>query len=150
MIDFCNSQAGGANWRKVNTYNNIHTNILAAYDALRKTTYSTYEYCIYQFEVKDGILTVSSDEGTAVSDGFGLQPSFSFSYPVAEDCIWEDGYWGGDGYESNRQIDAETVMKDVKAWREAYETSPDDVESPVGIYFDIVDDKVVRVYTTTS
>ncbi len=150
MIDFCNSQAGGANWRKVDTYNNIHTNILAAYDALRKTTYSTYEYCIYQFEVKDGILTVASDEGVAVSDGFGLQPSFSFSYPVAEDCIWEDGYWGGNGYESHRQIDAEAAMKYVKEWRNAYETSPDDVESPASINFDIVDDEVVRVYRATS
>lgn len=123
--------------------------LLAAYDALRTTTYETYEYCIYQFEIKDGVLTVAADDGAAVADGFGLQESFSFSYPVAEDCTWEDGYWGGNGYESYEQIDGETVMKQVESWRKEYETYPDYLESPVGIFFDIVDDEVVRVYTTT-
>ncbi len=147
---FCDSQVGEAEWKEVSIYGDINTNILSAYDALRTTTYNTYEYCIYQFEVKDGILTVAADDGAAVSDGFGIQKSFSFSYPVAEDCIWEDGYWGGDGYVSTRQTDEQTVMEDIREWREAYETIPDDVESPVGIYFDIVEEKVVRVYTITS
>ena len=102
-----------------------------------ETTYNTYEYCIYQFEQKDGILTVAADDGAAVADGFGLQDSFSFSYPIAEDCTWESGHWD-DGFVPYEQIDMETVMQGIKEWRDDYELFPDELESPAEICFDIV------------
>lgn len=110
-----------------------------------ETTYNTYEYCIYQFEQKDGILTVAADDGAAVADGFGLQDSFSFSYPIAEDCTWESGHWD-DGFVPYEQIDMETVVQGINEWRNDYELFPDELESPAEICFDIVNDKIVRVY----
>lgn len=127
-----------------------YSTLLAAYDALRMITYDTYEYYIYQFEVNNGMLTVAADDGAITSEGVRFQKPFSFSCLVAEDCIWEDGQWIGKNYESERQIDAEIIMREVNEWREAYKINPDNVKSPTAIYFDIVDNKVVRVYTASS
>lgn len=136
---------------EISLYNAEATeSILSAYDVLGNSTYSTFEFCIYQFEVNDNILSVSADKGSNAR--FGTDTSFSFSYPVSEDCIWEDGYWGGDyndTYVSYGQINIEAVMEDIKKWRKIYEADPENLEIPVGINFCIVDDEIVRVYTTT-
>lgn len=129
----------------------LKVDIFDLYDDLRITKYTTYEYCIYQFEINNGILTVTADDGVNGADSFGLETPFSFSYPISEDCIWEDGY----GYDRYRyeygvsEIDMEDVIESIKRWRGQYEKNPDYIESPVGIRFCIEDEVVIGVYTST-
>lgn len=124
--------------------------LLSAYDALNTVKYTTWEFCIYQFEINDGILTVSADEGANAN--FESGDAFSFSYPIAEDCIWEDSYGFNDnnqGLYYVEQIDAESVKKEIESWRGYYETDPDNMNSPVAIRFCILDEEVIGVYTST-
>lgn len=129
----------------------LKVDIFGLYDDLRITKYTTYEYCIYQFEINNGILTVAADDGGNGADGFELETPFSFSYPISEDCIWEDGY----GYDRYRyeygvcEIAVEDVIESIKYWRERYENNPDYIESPIGIRFCIEDEVVIGVYTST-
>lgn len=64
-----------------------------------KEVYEAYGFCFSQFEVKDGILSVTSDtleNMSLICDGaaFSVEENmgFSFSYPVAEDCRWDVVY----------------------------------------------------------
>lgn len=40
-------------------------------------------------------------------------------------------------------------MQGIKEWRDDYELFPDELESPAEICFDIVNNKIVRVYRIT-
>ncbi len=128
---------------------NSPQSLLAAYDALRTTIYETYEYCIYEYELKDGILTVKADDGAAVADGFGTCQPFEFSYPVADDCIWEAGNGFGEyRTEYTYSMTPEELEVEIKNWRNQYELTPDNLESPVAIQFHVIDEQVVGVYTS--
>ncbi len=130
-------------------YRNVYDSLLAAYDALRTTIYETYEYCIYEYELKDGILTVKTDDGAAVADGFGTCQPFEFSYPVADDCIWEAGNGFGEyRTEYTYSMTPEELEVEIKNWRNQYELTPDNLESPVAIQFHVIDEQVVGVYTS--
>lgn len=127
-------------------------NMLDAYDALRTTIYEAHEYCIYEYELKDGILTVKADDGAnANTRSFGIGEPFTFSYPVSDDCIWEDGY----GYDEIREQNPTwiktpgEVEEEIKEWRKWYDNYPDEIESPVGIRFYVTDGEVVKVLTST-
>ncbi len=130
-------------------YRNVHDSLLAAYDALRTTIYETYEYSIYEYELKDGILTVKADDGAAVADGFGTCQPFEFSYPIADDCIWEAGNGFGEyRTEYTYLMTPEELEVEIKNWRDQYDLTPNNLESPVAIQFHVIDERVVGVYTS--
>lgn len=124
--------------------------ILAAYDALRTTIYETNEYCIYEYELKDNILTVKADDGAKVSSSFGSYQPFEFSYPVADDCVWQGGGhgYGPDAQDGSWDVSPEDIESEINQVRELYDTEPDWIESPLGIQFRIIDDEVIAVYTS--
>ncbi len=139
----------GVNINYNDSKENTYVSLLAAYDALRTTIYETYEYCIYEYELKDGILTVKADDGAAVADGFGTCQPFEFSYPVADDCIWEAGNGFGEyRTEYTYSMTPEELEVEIKNWRNQYELTPDNLESPVAIQFHVIDEQVVGVYTS--
>lgn len=131
-----------------NTYNSL----LAAYDALRTTIYETYEYSIYEYELKDGILTVKADDGAAVSDGFGTCQPFEFSYSIADNCVWQEGGhgYGDEAMDGSWDVSPEDIEKEIRQERKIYDSAPDEIQSPPGIQFRIMDDEVIAVYTSKS
>lgn len=140
-------------WKMTSLYKQnegIKSSFLNLYDEFRTTTYGTYEYCIYECELKDGILTVKADDGVNASSSFGKQTAFEFSYPVADNCIWEAGNGFGEyRSEYTYPITPEEVELEIVKWRNEYDLTPGYMESPVAIQFHIIDDLVVGVYTST-
>ena len=127
--------------------------VLAAYDALRTTIYETNEYCIYEYELKDGILTVKADDGASADiNSFGTCQPFEFSYPVADDCVWQEGGhgYGDEALDGSWDVAPEDIEKEIRQERKIYDTAPDELQSPPGIQFRIIDDEVIAVYTSKA
>ena len=125
--------------------------ILSAYDALRTTKYYANLPEIVEFELSDGILTVSSDDGSRFGWNGGEREYFSFSYPVSDDCSWECGYYAVD-FVRDEYMDYSTVKECIESeqaqYKEGKEKYGDDfsVESPPGFDFIVVDGVIVKVY----
>lgn len=158
--DFVNSAVGDADWKQYSSdvYSNEerYANVLAAYDALRKVTYSTCVPEVVTFKLSDGILTLVTDDGSRFGWKSG-EEGYSISYPVADDCIWETG-WFGSEYVVEETIDYEWVKSYIEQtqieYAEGYAKYGDSDESgvisPMGIYIEVVDGIIVRVYTAFS
>ena len=112
-------------------------------------TYSTYVPQVAVFEISDGVLTVVSDTRFNWDSG----EKFSISYPVAEGCVWETGYFSSD-FVAEDTTDYESVKayieKEQAGYTEDPETGEFGIESPMGIYIEVTDGMVVRVYTAFS
>lgn len=112
-------------------------------------TYSTYVPQVAVFEISDGVLTVVSDTRFNWDSG----EKFSISYPVAEGCVWETGYFSSD-FVAEDTTDYESVKayieKEQAGYTEDPETGEFGIESPMGIYIEVTDGIVVRVYTAFS
>lgn len=115
-------------------------------------TYSTFVPKVVTFEMSDNILTIVTDDGSRFgwSDG---NEGFSISYPVAEDCIWETGYFAAD-YVAEDTTDYESVKSYIEneqaGYVEGLAMGDFEVSSPMGIYIEVTDGIVVRVYTVFS
>lgn len=129
-------------------YDAIYSTLSAAYDALRTTTYKAYAPEVAEFELKDGILTLTTQDpsngGSIDSEEVwhNVDPLFSISYPVAEDCTWEYGHDEG-GFVLDEYGSFETMKEDVIA-------DKDEIYSPFSLYIEVIDDIVVRVYSIQS
>ena len=78
-----------------------------------------------------------------------LAPASRLSYPVADDCIWEAGNGFGEyRTEYTYSMTPEELEVEIKNWRNQYELTPDNLESPVAIQFHVIDEQVVGVYTS--
>lgn len=115
-------------------------------------TYSTFVPKVVTFEMSDNILTIVTDDGSRFgwSDG---NEGFSISYPVAEDCIWETGYFAAD-FVAEDTTDYESVKSYIEneqaGYVEGLAMGDFEVSSPMGIYIEVTDGIVVRVYTVFS
>lgn len=115
-------------------------------------TYSTFVPKVVTFEISDNILTVATDDGSRFgwSDGKG---GFTISYPVAEDCIWETGYFATD-FVAEDTTDYESVKSYIEneqaGYVEGLAMGDFEVSSPMGIYIEVTDGVIVRVYTVFS
>lgn len=103
------------------SYNDyIYSNVLDAYDALRTIAYSMSIYGNMEFELSDGILTISSDDMCAIDiRNFGKElGTASYSFRVAENCVWDasDNDEIENSYESIKQwfdeIDREEFIRE--------------------------------------
>lgn len=126
----------------------VYSSLLDAYDALRTTTYKAYAPEVAEFELKDGILTLTTQDpsngGSIDSEEVwhNVDPLFSISYPVAEDCTWEYGHDEG-GFVLDEYGSFETMKEDVIA-------DKDEIYSPFSLYIEVIDNVVVRVYSIQS
>lgn len=115
--------------------------------------YSTYVPRVVTFEISDNILTVVTDDGSRFGWIDGQGEGFSISYPVAEDCIWETGYFSAD-YVAEDTTDYESVKYYIEneqaGYVEGLAMGDFEVSSPMGIYIEVTDGIVVRVYTAFS
>lgn len=150
--DFIRSTIGETEFQS-GYFREHYFNILEAYDALRTTIYETYEYCIYEYELKDGILTVKADDGAnADTNSFGTCQPFEFSCPVADNCVWQEGGhgYGDEAMDGSWDVAPEDIENEIRQERKIYDTAPDELQSPPGIQFRIIDDEVVAVYTSKA
>lgn len=112
-------------------------------------TYGTYVPQVAVFELSDGVLTVVSDTGYNWDAG----EKFSISYPVAEDCVWETGYFSAD-FVAENTTDFESVKAYIEQEQAGYTVDPEAgeyvIDSPMGIYIEVTDGVVARVYTVFS
>lgn len=126
----------------------VYSSLLDAYDALRTTTYKAYAPEVAEFELKDGTLTLTTQDpsngGSIDSEEVwhNVDPLFSISYPVAEDCTWEYGHDEG-GFVLDEYGSFETMKEDVIA-------DKDEIYSPFSLYIEVIDNVVVRVYSIQS
>lgn len=125
-----------------------YSTLLSAYDALRITTYQAYAPEVAEFDLTDGILTLTTEdpaEGNS-SDSeevwHNVDPLFSISYPVAESCTWEYGHYEYD-FVLDEYGSFETMKENVVADKEC-------LYSPFSLYVEVIDDVVVRVYSIQS
>lgn len=126
--------------------------VLSAYDAARTTIYYANMPEIDEFELSNGVLTASTNDGSKY--GWYSREPFSFSYPVADDCIWEYGWYEADfvkdkdiSYEELKEMitsDFEwyesLYKKNGKEWFDEY-----GIESPLSIQITVTDGIVVKV-----
>lgn len=152
------SAGGATEWVTAPSYRESYPDILSAYDALRTTTYTAYVPQIAEFEISNGILNASTNDGSRY--GWVSRNPFSISYPVADDCVWERGYYlddfvheGDTDYESVRGI----ILSDQEYYEELIKENGEEwfleyrpIDSPVGIHIEVMDGVVVRVYSTSS
>lgn len=126
--------------------------ILAAYDALRTTEYQILAYEFTEFNLSDGILTFSSDG----ADRYGKEDakSFSYSFPVAENCTW--GYYrAGENYpyeESDYEDMKDLIESDMESYAKDFENYGDIGywDSPASYYIIVTDNEVVDVRVVYS
>lgn len=115
-------------------------------------TYNAYDPEIVTFEMSDGILTVVADDGSRFGWNNNAE-GFSISYPVAEDCVWETGYFEAD-FVATDSTDYESVKSYIEETQAGYieysETEDFEINSPMGLYIEVTDGVVVRVYTAFS
>jgi len=134
-----------------------YSSILAAYDALRTKTYHANLPEITEFELSDGILTVSAGDGSRFGWNSHIE-EFSFSYPVSDDCTWEDGWYAVNSteFECNTYISYDIMKEDIDSTQEKYKEgieqygSDFEINSPYGFTFNIIDETVVSVYRLSS
>lgn len=105
--------------------------------------YYTYMLYVSQFELLDGILTVSVDAGQLRDNILGVTAPDTISFPVSDSCIWERDSTAGF---VERLVTYEEVRKDAEEWRNIY-VSGDYYESPGGLGVEVKDSVIVRVYT---
>lgn len=118
-------------------YDDIYSTLIAAYDALRTTTYAAYSVEITKFDLTDNILTVEAD-----SDPNGRREGFAISYPVSEDCTWEYGYYNNEGnFVSDEYQNFEYMKEEIAENQQNIE-----VQSQILLCIEVIDDTVVRVY----
>ena len=151
--DFIMSRVGDVEWKAGSIFDDEegYINVLSAYDALRTTTYIAFSPEILEFDLSDGILTVSIDDGSRFGWDGGEREYFSFSYPISDDCSWESGYYADD-FVHDEYMDYNTVKECIESeqaqYKEGKEKYGDDfsVESPPGFDFIVVDGVIVKVY----
>ena len=105
--------------------------------------YMIYLFCVSEFELKDDILTVSSENVTDISyDGEPVQLEdylFSISYPVAWNCVWETVHFDSAGSSFTDGSDFEEtalcIDHDRNSFLHQYDTdSPVELNSPELLY----------------
>jgi len=132
--------------------------IFSAYDAARTSTYYANLPEIEEFELSKGVLTVSTNDGSRY--GWYASTPFSFSYPVADDCVWEQGWYESD-FVKDKDISYEDLKATITSEFERYENliknngeawfiDNQPIESPLGIQITVTDGVVVSVRVTGS
>ena len=119
------------------------------------TTYVTYDPQIVTFEISNGILTVVADDGSRFGWGSERTGDFSISYPIAEDCKWDTGYFISESeFISQGTTDYEDVKSYIERVQAGYmegieelQSGEHEINSPMGIYIELTDGIVVKVYT---
>lgn len=143
MVSIYNTDGYGLN------FGGTFGSLLGAYDDLRTIKYTTWAFCIGDFEEKEGILTVKADNGEKAD--FDCEEGFSFSYPISENCFFESSYNYNDSRRESSvtQLSLSDIENSVKLWRQEYNESPGMIESPAGIRFCILDDEITGIYLAT-
>lgn len=143
IISICTDEAHGR------SYGGTFSSLLGAYDDLRTVTYKAHAPEVAEFELKDGILTLTTQDpsngGSIDSEEVwhNVDPLFSISYPVAEDCTWEYGHDNGGEFVVDEYGSFETMKENVVADKEC-------MDSPFSLYVEVIDDVVVKVYSIQS
>lgn len=146
----------------LNEYELANRDLIVQYESVLEarglkgtTTYVTYDPQIVTFEISNGILTVVADDGSRFGWGSVRTSEFSISYPIAEDCKWEDGYFVSESdFMSYGTTDYETVKSYIERVQAGYmegieelQSGEHEINSPMGIYIELTDGIVVKVYT---
>lgn len=109
-----------------------YSSIQEAYDNLGKFTFTDEGGHITKFEMTDNVLTVETEDGRSIS------------YPVADNCKWEDTsygvVYGTYTFESLKEV--------MESERNRYLEYPKRYFSPIMLFVDIKDEVIVRIYTT--
>lgn len=113
-----------------------------AYQNLGQETLETWEEYVTKFELADGILTVEAEESEN-----GYLSAISISYPISDDCSWEDCVFG----EYNKELSYEELKSEIEEqrnWHLRYLNGEieEDVNDPYSLYIEIKDGEIVRVY----
>lgn len=119
-----------------------YSSISEAYQNLGQETLETWEEYVTKFELADGILTVEAEESEN-----GYLSAISISYPISDDCSWEDCVFG----EYNKELSYEELKSEIEEqrnWHLRYLNGEieEDVNDPYSLYIEIKDGEIVRVY----
>lgn len=156
---FIKQTVGDAELIKVDSYgDDSYDNIPEAYEGLKYRKYAAYWPRIHTFNLEDGVLTFSVGNGAYYGWG-GEEIEYTVSYPVAEDCKWEQrGRGTGEHYQlevADTDYIWDMSYERIKEWIETEKQEYDEavatlgkdkarVESPFSVVV------VVRVYTVIS
>lgn len=156
---FIKQMVGDAELIKVDSYgDDSYDNIPEAYEGLKYRKYAAYWPRIHTFNLEDGVLTFSVRNGAYYGWG-GEEIEYTVSYPVAEDCKWEQrGRGTGEHYQlevADTDYIWDMSYERIKEWIETEKQEYDEavatlgkdkarVESPFSVVV------VVRVYTVIS
>lgn len=149
----------------LNEYELANRDLIVQYESVLEarglkgtTTYVTYDPQIVTFEISNGILTVVADDGSKFGWGSERTGNFSISYPIAEDCKWDTGYFISESeFISQGTTDYEDVKSYIERVQAGYmegieelQSGEHGIDSPMGIYIEVTDGIVVKVYTLFS
>lgn len=120
----------------------MYNSLSEAYENLGKETFATAEEYVTKFELVDGVLTVEAEESEN-----GYLSAISISYPISDDCSWEDCVFG----EYNKELSYEELKSEIEEqrnWHLRYLNGEieEDVNDPYSLYIEIKDGEVIRVY----
>ncbi len=162
---FIKQTVGDAELIKVDSYgDDSYDNIPEAYEGLKYRKYAAYWPRIHTFNLEDGVLTFSVGNGAHYGWG-GEEIEYTVSYPVAEDCKWEQrGRGTGEHYQlevADTDYIWDMSYERIKEWIETEKQEYDEavatlgkdkarVESPFSVVVVVKEGVVVRVYTVIS
>lgn len=162
---FIKQTVGDAEMIEVDSYgDDSYDNIPDAYEGLKYRKYAAYWPRIHTFTMEDGGLTFSVGNGAHYGWG-GEEIEYTVSYPVAEDCKWEErGRGTGEHYQlevADTDYIRDASYERIKEWIETEKREYDEVvatlgkdkarvESPVSVVVVVKEGIVVRVYTVIS
>lgn len=162
---FIKQTVGDAEMIEVDSYgDDSYDNIPDAYEGLKYRKYGAYWPRIHTFTMEDGVLTFSVGNGAHYGWG-GEEIEYTVSYPVAEDCKWEErGRGTGEHYQlevADTDYIRDASYERIKEWIETEKREYDEVaatlgkdkarvESPVSVVVVVKEGIVVRVYTVIS
>lgn len=162
---FIRQTVGDAEMIEVDSYgDDSYDNISDAYEGLKYRKYAAYWPRIHTFTMEDGVLTFAVGNGAQYGWG-GEEIEYTVSYPVAEDCKWEErGRGTGEQYQlevADTDYIRDASYERIKEWIETEKQEYDEVvatlgkdkawvESPVSVVVVVKEGIVVRVYTVIS
>ncbi|MCM1268019.1 MAG: zinc ribbon domain-containing protein [Bacteroidales bacterium] len=162
---YVNQTAGDAEFIHVDTYgSDVYFDMQEAYQNISLRTYGAYWPQVVTFDLTGDVLTFTTDDGARYGWGSGNGDTSTVSYPVAQDCIWENRSVGWEnkypqvGYTEYLK---DTTYEEIRKWldeeknfyeKTAAEYGEDaaEVNSPFSINLVVKDGVVVRVYTVIS
>lgn len=117
--------------------------------SLYPETYSTECFCIAQFDLSDGVLTIATD-GVKDSDwGACEEDGFILSLPVAEYCLWQRCSVVGGELDRGYEVVVEDIISERERYR-GFTVNEADLSSPLGLCIEVAGGVVIRIYTVWS